>query len=136
MATATERRRSGRTGTYDVVVTNPDGEIMHYVRRTGRAELDEHAEPVSRSEYILNMNPHSGRGREAMLRHLLDGLKEELPGVEIEAEQPLAQLARELREAHGLDPFADGDTSTDVRAVFSWSYQALSCGSVFLARSA
>jgi HME family heavy-metal exporter len=72
--------------------TNPQGEILHFVRRTGRAELDEHAEPVSRSEYILSMNPQAGRSREEMLRHLLDGLKEEVPGVEFEAEQPLAHL--------------------------------------------
>jgi CzcA family heavy metal efflux pump len=71
---------------------NPTGEILHFARRTGRAELDEHAEPVSRSEYILSMNPETGRSREAMLRQLLDGLKEELPGVELEAEQPLAHL--------------------------------------------
>jgi HME family heavy-metal exporter len=71
---------------------NPTGEVLHFVRRTGRAELDEHAEPVSRSEYILSMNPHSGRSRAEMLRQLLDGLKEELPGVELEAEQPLAHL--------------------------------------------
>jgi HME family heavy-metal exporter len=71
---------------------NPDGEILHFVRRTGRAELDEHAEPVSRSEYILSMNPRAAVGREEMLRRLLDGLKEELPGVDIEAEQPLAHL--------------------------------------------
>ena len=70
----------------------PGGEILHFVRRTGRAELDEHAEPVSRSEYILSMNPNSGRGREEMLRKLLGELKDELPGVDIEAEQPLAHL--------------------------------------------
>jgi HME family heavy-metal exporter len=71
---------------------NPASPILDFVRRTGRAELDEHAEPVSRSEYILSMNPRSGRSREEMLRELLDGLKEELPGVEFEAEQPLAHL--------------------------------------------
>ncbi len=71
---------------------NPNGEILHFLRRTGRAELDEHADPVSRSEFVLSMTPHSGRSREEMLRRLLDGLKEELPGVDIDAEQPLAHL--------------------------------------------
>src|SRR5262249_56114899 len=50
-------------------------DIAHFVRRTGRAELDEHVEPVSRSEYILNMNPHSGRSRDDVLRELLQDLK-------------------------------------------------------------
>ncbi|MFS8104306.1 tetratricopeptide repeat protein [Lentzea alba] len=36
---------------------------------------------------------------------------------------PLEAIAAELRE--GLDPFDGGDSATDVRAVFSWSYQAL-----------
>lgn len=40
---------------------------------------------------------------------------------------PLATIARELRAARGvLDPFAGHDPATDVRAVFSWSYQQLS----------
>ncbi|WP_327393211.1 MULTISPECIES: BTAD domain-containing putative transcriptional regulator [unclassified Streptomyces] len=40
---------------------------------------------------------------------------------------PLHAIADELRESHGsLDAFTGGDISTDVRAVFSWSYQALS----------
>ena len=39
----------------------------------------------------------------------------------------LAALAEELREAHGrLDVLDGGDQTTDVRAVFSWSYQRLS----------
>ncbi|MBA4064370.1 MAG: CusA/CzcA family heavy metal efflux RND transporter [Isosphaera sp.] len=71
---------------------NPGGEVLHFVRRTGRAELDEHAAPVTAGEYILSMNPDSGRTREETLRHLLAGLKEDLPGVDIEAEQPLAHL--------------------------------------------
>ncbi|MFD7819047.1 BTAD domain-containing putative transcriptional regulator [Streptomyces sp. NPDC059785] len=38
----------------------------------------------------------------------------------------LAAIAAELREsADGLDAFHDGDTAADIRAVFSWSYQAL-----------
>ena len=70
----------------------PDGAIKHFLRRTGRAELDEHAEPVSRSEYILNMNPDAGLSRDETLRRLLNGLKDELPGADLEAEQPMAHL--------------------------------------------
>jgi CzcA family heavy metal efflux pump len=71
---------------------NPKGDILHFVRRTGRAELDEHAEPVGRSEYILSMNPDAGRSREEMLAILLAELREEVPGVDFEAEQPMAHL--------------------------------------------
>jgi len=40
---------------------------------------------------------------------------------------PLAVVAADLREAgHALDPFDGDDVATDIRAVFSWSYRALS----------
>ncbi len=71
---------------------NPDGEILHAVRRTGRAELDEHAQPVNMSEYILSMNPESEQVRDETIQGLLAELKEELPGVDIEIDQPLAHL--------------------------------------------
>lgn len=71
---------------------NPDGEILYFVRRTGRAEMDEHASPVNASEYILSMNPNSGRPREDVLKQLLAELRDEVPGVDIEVEQPLAHL--------------------------------------------
>jgi HME family heavy-metal exporter len=71
---------------------NPKGEILHFVRRTGRAELDEHAEPVTKSEYILSINPDCGRRRDDILKQLLDDLRQEAPGVDIEAEQPLSHL--------------------------------------------
>lgn len=71
---------------------NPDGEVRHFVRRTGRAELDEHAQMVSRSEYLLNMNPAAGTRRDEILARLLDGLETDLPGVDVEAEQPLSHL--------------------------------------------
>jgi CzcA family heavy metal efflux pump len=70
----------------------PDGEIVHFVRRTGRAEMDEHAAPVNVSEYILSMNPQSGRDREEVLHQLLTDLRKEIPGVDIEVEQPLAHM--------------------------------------------
>ncbi len=70
----------------------PNGEILHFVRRTGRAEMDEHAAPVNASEYILSMNPRTGRHREEIIDELLAELGAEVPGVAIEVEQPLAHL--------------------------------------------
>ncbi|TWT34962.1 Cobalt-zinc-cadmium resistance protein CzcA [Thalassoglobus neptunius] len=71
---------------------NPDGAILHFVRRTGRAEMDEHASPVNAGEYILSMNPEAQHEREEILKTLLDDLGEEVPGISIEVEQPLAHL--------------------------------------------
>jgi CzcA family heavy metal efflux pump len=71
---------------------NPGGAILHFVRRTGRAEMDEHASPVNAGEYILSMNPDSQHRREDILKQLLDELGEEVPGVDLEVEQPLAHL--------------------------------------------
>jgi CzcA family heavy metal efflux pump len=73
-------------------VSNRDGEILHFVRRTGRAEMDEHASPVNVGEYILSMNPDMDRNREEILADLLEQLRDEAPGVDIEVEQPLAHL--------------------------------------------
>ncbi|MEV1069080.1 BTAD domain-containing putative transcriptional regulator [Streptomyces sp. NPDC050263] len=48
---------------------------------------------------------------------------------------PLAAIAGELRTTHGsLDAFTDADPAGDVRAVFSWSYRALSPGAARLLR--
>ncbi|MSR32104.1 MAG: efflux RND transporter permease subunit [Gemmataceae bacterium] len=71
---------------------NSDGPILHYIRRTGRAERDEHAQPVNVGEYILTMNPDAGTHRDEFLKTLLADLRAEVPGVDFEAEQPLAHL--------------------------------------------
>ncbi len=71
---------------------NPDGPILSYSRRTGRGELDEHVEPVNRSEYILTMNPDADYRRDEFLKLLLTDLREHVPGVEMDAEQPLSHL--------------------------------------------
>ena len=71
---------------------NPQGEILHFVRRTGRAELDEHAAPVNSGEYLLSINPASGRKRDDILEKLLADLRAEAPGVDIETEQPMSHL--------------------------------------------
>jgi len=72
--------------------SNPDGEILNFVRRTGRAEMDEHASPVNFGEYILSMNPNADQNRQEMLAELLQRIQKEVPGVDIEIEQPLAHL--------------------------------------------
>lgn len=71
---------------------NPDSPVIHFARRTGRAERDEHAEPVSRSEYILTMNPEAHYRRDEFLKSLLAQLRSDVPGVDFEAEQPLSHL--------------------------------------------
>ncbi len=70
----------------------PDGEILHFVRRTGRAEMDEHASPVHFGEYILSMNPDSPTERDEILASLRQKISDEAPGVDIEVEQPLSHL--------------------------------------------
>jgi len=71
---------------------NPGGPVLHFTRRTGRAERDEHAEPVNVGEYILTMNPDAGVRRDEFLKSLLTDLRAAAPGVEIETEQPLSHL--------------------------------------------
>jgi CzcA family heavy metal efflux pump len=71
---------------------NPDGPVLHFARRTGRAELDEHAQPVNVGEYILTMNPDADVRRDEFLKDLLADLRANVPGVGLEAEQPLSHL--------------------------------------------
>lgn len=81
-----------RLKTMQKSVENPEGTVLHFARRTGRAELDEHAQPVNVGEYILTMNPEAHYRRDDFLKTLLADLRTNIPGVEIEAEQPLSHL--------------------------------------------
>jgi CzcA family heavy metal efflux pump len=65
--------------------------VLNFGRRTGRAELDEHAEGVNASEIIISFDPDSGRGREEVLAELREELTK-VPGVVISVEQPLSHL--------------------------------------------
>lgn len=65
--------------------------VVAFGRRTGRAELDEHAEGVNVSETIISFDPNSGRSREEILEEIREELTQ-VPGVVISAEQPLAHL--------------------------------------------
>jgi CzcA family heavy metal efflux pump len=66
-------------------------DINSFVRRTGRAELDEHAEGVNMSEYILELDPDSPRGREAQLEEIREAMAD-IPGIVTAVEQPIAHL--------------------------------------------
>lgn len=68
------------------------GIITGFVRRTGRAELDEHAEPVNATEYVLTVNPDHQQSREELLRETREQLEDLQLGASIETEQPLAHL--------------------------------------------
>ena len=65
-------------------------EIRTLARRTGRAELDEHAEGVNVTEFFASMD-ESNRSRQEILDDIRERL-EEVPGIVIGVEQPLAHL--------------------------------------------
>jgi HME family heavy-metal exporter len=71
---------------------NPDGEVLAFIRRSGRAEMDEHAEPPNMSEYLIAINPESGKSRKEVIAHIQAELEDAAPGADIEVEQPLAHL--------------------------------------------
>ena len=65
-------------------------EVVTLSRRTGRAELDEHAEGVNVTEFIASMEA-SDRSREAVLTDIRTRLAD-VPGIQFSVEQPLAHL--------------------------------------------
>lgn len=66
-------------------------EIDSFSRRTGRAELDEHAEGVNISEYLIELDPESHRSREDLLNEIREAMAD-IPGIVTAAEQPIAHL--------------------------------------------
>jgi len=66
-------------------------EIMAFVRRTGRAELDEHAEGVNVTEIVATLDPHAERSREEILADIRERGKK-VRGASVSVEQPLAHL--------------------------------------------
>ena len=67
------------------------GDIEKFVRRTGRAELDEHAEGVNMSEFIIELDQESENNREEQLEAIRLAM-EDIPGIVTAVEQPIAHL--------------------------------------------
>lgn len=66
-------------------------DVTAFSRRTGRAELDEHAVPVNVSEYVLTLAEEPIRTREEILTDIREAM-DEIPGILTTVEQPLAHL--------------------------------------------
>jgi HME family heavy-metal exporter len=66
-------------------------DITAFVRKTGRAELDEHAEGVNVTEIIATIDPHTQRSREQVIEEISEALAD-IPGIVTAVEQPLAHL--------------------------------------------
>ena len=66
-------------------------DVIRVGRRTGRAELDEHAEGVNTSELIIDFDPTSTRNREEQLDEIREAMAD-IPGVVSAVEQPISHL--------------------------------------------
>lgn len=66
-------------------------DLTAFVRKTGRAELDEHAEGVNVSEIVATVDPLTERSREEVLEEIDEALAD-IPGIVTAVEQPLAHL--------------------------------------------
>lgn len=87
----TSLETSNRIGSMvDARIAAIDG-VLDFARRTGRAELDEHAEGVNASEIIISLDPESTATRAEILDQLRDELQD-IPGVVVSVEQPLQHL--------------------------------------------
>ncbi len=70
---------------------NPTGPIRYFTCKTGRAEQDEHTMGVHVSEYVMTLNPKSDLTRDELIAKL-HAAAEQVPGVDVEVEQPIAHL--------------------------------------------
>lgn len=111
---AVSLEESNRVGTLMEKMLLAVPEVTHVSRRTGRAEMDEHAEPVSHSEFDVDLLPRQvhkpgvanaiwraipglhrwgmieqGRPREVILADVRDRITE-LPGVLVNIGQPIS----------------------------------------------
>ena len=70
-------------------------DVVAFVRKTGRAELDEHAEGVNLTEIIATIDPHSERSRKEVIEEISEALAD-IPGIVTAVEQPLGHLISQM----------------------------------------
>jgi HME family heavy-metal exporter len=66
-------------------------DVVAFVRKSGRAELDEHVDAVNNTEIIATIDPHTERSREEIIEEISEALAD-VPGIVTSVEQPLAHL--------------------------------------------
>jgi CzcA family heavy metal efflux pump len=90
--------------------------VSGVVRRTGRAERDEHAEPASSSEIEVTVKP--GYRRET-IRRKIDEILAEVPGVTTMIDQPIAHRLSHVLSGVTADVAIDvyGDDLATLRAI-------------------
>ena len=91
----TSLEESNKIGTLAEQLILKVTEVQYTSRRTGRAELDEHVEPVSASEIEVELFEDSKRGRDEILADIRENL-EPLKGVSINIGQPISHRLEHL----------------------------------------
>ena len=66
-------------------------DVAAFVRKSGRAELDEHAVTVNFTELIISFDPHTTRGRAEILHEMREAMAD-IPGIIVAVDQPLQHL--------------------------------------------
>lgn len=66
-------------------------DVQRFVRRTGRAELDEHAEGVNMSEFLIELDPDSPRSLKEQKAQIRNAMQQ-IPGIVTAVEQPIDHL--------------------------------------------